>query len=76
ALVDIQATMTGIAEGITTTVAALKLAAGHRVEMPITRQVYRVLYEGLDVRQGIAELMGRELKHEFADILSSAIEPR
>jgi glycerol-3-phosphate dehydrogenase (NAD(P)+) len=76
ALVDIQATMTGIAEGVTTTVAALKLAAGHGVEMPITRQVYRVLYEGLDVRQGIAELMGRELKHEFTDILSSAIEPR
>jgi glycerol-3-phosphate dehydrogenase (NAD(P)+) len=66
--------MAGIAEGVTTTVAALKLAGKLEVEMPIAEQVYRVLYEGLDVRQGIAELMGRELKHEFADLRGSAIE--
>jgi len=43
--------------------------------MPITLQVYRVLYEGLDVRRGIAELMERELKHEFSDFLGSANGP-
>jgi glycerol-3-phosphate dehydrogenase (NAD(P)+) len=75
-LKDIKASMVGIAEGVTTTVAAIKLAAEHGIEMPITGQVYRVLYEGLDVRQGIAELMERGLKHEFADILGSAIEHR
>jgi glycerol-3-phosphate dehydrogenase len=42
--------------------------------MPIARQVYRVLHEGLDVREGIAERMGRELKHEYGDIPGSAIE--
>jgi len=73
-LKEITASMAGIAEGITTTVAALKLAGELGVEMPIAEQVYRVLYEGLDVRQGIAELMGRELKHEFADLQGSAIE--
>jgi glycerol-3-phosphate dehydrogenase (NAD(P)+) len=66
--------MTGVAEGVTTTVAALKLAGELKVEMPIAEQVYRVLYEGLDVRQGLAELMGRELKHEFTDVLGSAVE--
>jgi len=71
---EITASMTGLAEGITTTVAALKLAGELKVEMPIAQQVYRAIYEGLDVRRGIAELMGRELKHEFADILGSAIE--
>jgi len=71
---EITASMTGLAEGITTTVAALKLAGELNVEMPIARQVYRALYEGLDVRRGIAELMERELKHEFADIPGSAIE--
>jgi len=71
---EITASMTGLAEGITTTVAALKLAGELNVEMPIARQVYRALYEGLDVRRGIAELMERELKHEFDDILGSAIE--
>jgi glycerol-3-phosphate dehydrogenase (NAD(P)+) len=73
-LEEITASMTGTAEGVTTTVAALKLAGEFKVEMPIAQQVYRVLYEGLDVRQGIAELMGRELKHEFADIPTGAIE--
>ena len=73
-LKEITESMTGIAEGVTTTVAALKLAGGLKVEMPIAEQVYRVLYEGLDVRQGIAELMGRKLKHEFADLRGSAIE--
>jgi glycerol-3-phosphate dehydrogenase (NAD(P)+) len=73
-LKEITASMTGMAEGVTTTVAALKLAGELKVEMPIAEQVYRVLYEGLDVRQGIAELMGRGLKHEFADLRGSAIE--
>jgi len=75
-LEEIQTSMKGIAEGVTSTVAALKLAAENRVEMPITQQVYRVLYERLDVRQGITELMERELKHEFADVSGDAFERR
>jgi len=71
-LEEIRASMKGIAEGVTTTVAALKLAKELDTEMPITGQVYRVLYEGLDVRRGVTELMGRELKHEFADIMGFA----
>ncbi|MEE8469995.1 MAG: NAD(P)H-dependent glycerol-3-phosphate dehydrogenase [Dehalococcoidia bacterium] len=69
---EITASMTGIAEGITATIAALKLAAELNVEMPVAPEVYRVLYEGLDVRQVVSELMGRELKHEFAGILTSS----
>lgn len=71
---EITASMTGIAEGITATIAALKLAEELKVEMPVATEVHRVLYEGIEVRQAVSELMGRELKHEFADILSSAIE--
>ncbi len=73
-LKEILASMTGTAEGVTTTVAALKLAADLGVEMPIARQVYRVLYEGLEVRGAVAELMERELKHEYADILRIATD--
>ena len=72
-LKEITSSMAGLAEGVTTTVAALKLAAEHKVEMPIAQQVYRVLHEGLDVRRGVSELMGRELKHELAGIFSSDI---
>lgn len=71
---EITGSMIGIAEGITATVAALKLADDLKVEMPIATEVYRVLYERLDVRQAVTELMQRELKHEFADIITSAIE--
>ena len=67
-LKEILSSMTGIAEGITTTVAALKLAEELDVEMPIAEQVFRVLFKGLDVRHAVSELMVRELKHELAGI--------
>lgn len=59
------ATLGGVAEGPTTTVAARTLAAQLGVEMPITEVTYRVLYQGLDPRRAIAELMAREPKHEL-----------
>ena len=67
-LKEILSSMTGIAEGITTTVAALKLAEELDEEMPIAEQVFRVLFKGLDVRRAVSELMVRELKHELAGI--------
>jgi glycerol-3-phosphate dehydrogenase (NAD(P)+) len=67
-LKGILSSMMGIAEGVTTTVAALKLASELNVEMPIAEQVFRVLFKGLDVRQAVSELMVRELKHELAGI--------
>jgi glycerol-3-phosphate dehydrogenase (NAD(P)+) len=67
-LKEILSSMTGIAEGITTTVAALKLGEELDEEMPIAGQVFRVLFKGLDVRRAVSELMVRELKHELAGI--------
>jgi len=66
---EITSSMNEVAEGIDTTRAALKLAGELKVEMPIAEQVSRALFEGLDVRQAVAELMGRGLKHEFDGIL-------
>ncbi len=68
---EILSSMTGIAEGVTTTIASLKLAEELDVEMPIAEQVFRVLFKGLDVRQAVSELMVRELKHELAGINGS-----
>lgn len=62
---EIRSTMSGIAEGIDTTVASLKLAEKLSVEMPIAEQVYRVLFEGLTVKEAVPALMERELKHEL-----------
>ena len=45
-------------EGITTTAVALKLSRKLGVEMPITERIYRVLYEGFDPAQAMADLIG------------------
>jgi glycerol-3-phosphate dehydrogenase (NAD(P)+) len=55
-----------VAEGIKTTKSAQQLAERHQIEMPITREMHRVLYEGESPRDGIQRLMTRALKSEFA----------
>jgi glycerol-3-phosphate dehydrogenase (NAD(P)+) len=37
--------------------------------MPITRQLSLVLFEGLDPRKAVPELMMRDLKNEMAGII-------
>jgi len=54
-----------VAEGVTTTVAARELARRHGVEMPITEKMYQVLFEGLDPRRAVGELMLRAPRHEL-----------
>jgi glycerol-3-phosphate dehydrogenase (NAD(P)+) len=53
-----------VAEGIKTTKSAQQLAEHHQIEMPITREMHRVLYEGESPRDGIQRLMTRTLKSE------------
>jgi glycerol-3-phosphate dehydrogenase (NAD(P)+) len=67
-LEQILAGMRMVAEGVTTTKSALGLAEKYGVEMPITQQVYAVLFEDKSPRQAVAELMRREMKGEFVDI--------
>jgi len=54
-----------VAEGIRTTESAYGLALKHGIEMPITEQVYRILFKGHSVKGAITELMNRELKKEY-----------
>ena len=54
-----------VAEGVRTTRAVRELAARRGVEMPITEQVFAVLYEGRGVGRAVEELMARPLKGEF-----------
>lgn len=53
-----------IAEGVRTTRSARGLAARAGVEMPITREVFMVLYEGKDARSALKSLLSRSLKEE------------
>jgi glycerol-3-phosphate dehydrogenase (NAD(P)+) len=61
---DIIGSMRMVAEGVKTTTAAVALAVKHRVEMPITRQVHRILQGEVSPREAIRELMERSLKEE------------
>lgn len=57
-----------VVEGIKTTKSAYKMAEKYEVEMPITEEIYNVLYNGYDVGESVTKLMGREKKHEMEDI--------
>jgi glycerol-3-phosphate dehydrogenase (NAD(P)+) len=61
---DVAASMHAIAEGYPTTRSAYQLARRHDVTTPIIAEVFAMLYEGKDVRQGVRDLMSRDLKAE------------
>lgn len=62
---DIIDGMTMVAEGVETTRACYELSRLKSVEMPITKEVYKVLFENKPPGEAIWELMGRELKSEI-----------
>jgi glycerol-3-phosphate dehydrogenase (NAD(P)+) len=53
-----------VAEGANTSLAGAALGERLGIELPITRQVCEVLFRGKSPQDGVAELMGRELKSE------------
>lgn len=53
-----------VAEGVITARSAFALAQKVGVDMPITEQVYRMLYEDKPVRDVLKDLVGRERKAE------------
>ena len=64
ALDDVLAGRDTVAEGVVNTESAHALAVRERVDMPIVRAVHRILFEGAAARDGIGELMARELRPE------------
>ncbi len=59
-----QAGRQSVAEGVLTARAAVALADRHEVELPISREVAAILFEGKAPREAIADLMERDLKAE------------
>jgi glycerol-3-phosphate dehydrogenase (NAD(P)+) len=60
----ILAGMVNVAEGVPTTRSVHSLAVERRVEMPITAELYRVLFEGKSPRAAVVDLMIRMPKDE------------
>lgn len=54
-----------VVEGVHTARAALSLAEKHGEELPVTRQLAAVLFDGQPVREAIGALMNRRGKSEF-----------
>ena len=54
-----------VAEGVKTAKSAWQLAQRHGVDVPITREVFAILYEGKSPKQAVRDLMTREAKPEF-----------
>ena len=61
---EILSTTRMVAEGVVTTAATRELARRAGIEMPITEQMFAVLYEGRSPRDAMRELMERRLKSE------------
>lgn len=64
-LAEILATMTDVAEGVTTARSVHALAKTRGVAMPITDEVYRILHEGKPPREAVTDLMMRLPKDEW-----------
>jgi glycerol-3-phosphate dehydrogenase (NAD(P)+) len=57
--------MTMVAEGVETARSAYQLSIKYDIEMPITREVYKTLFEGKSAKLATRDLMQREAKPEW-----------
>ncbi|HXP90854.1 MAG TPA: glycerol-3-phosphate 1-O-acyltransferase PlsY [Fibrobacteria bacterium] len=64
-LQEVLSGMTMVAEGVRTVAGVRELARLHQVEMPLTEQVFLVLFEGKPAREGVEALMARAARAEL-----------
>jgi glycerol-3-phosphate dehydrogenase (NAD(P)+) len=62
---DILGSMRMVAEGVKTAKSVYNLSRKLGVEMPISHETYRILYEDLSPREAVIRLMTRDLKQEL-----------
>ena len=63
-LAQAQAEIGQVVEGVLAARAVHDVAARHGVDMPISEQIYRVLYEGVPPREAVLALMKRAIRTE------------
>ena len=63
-LAEILSEMNEVAEGVKTTKSAYDLSQKLGVSMPITEEIYKMLYEDKSPKDVLRDLMGRDLKRE------------
>ncbi len=65
---EIIASTKSVVEGVRTTTAVYQLAEQLNLDLPITRAVFSILYEGASARQQVEQLMNRMAKPENSDL--------
>lgn len=58
-----------VVEGVYTTKAAYGLAKEYNIEMPITNEIYKILYEGRSAKEAVTNLMLRSKTHEIEEVM-------
>lgn len=64
-LQEITGSMSGVAEGVTTTLVVWELAKEMGLAMPVTEGIHSILYEGTVLKDAVAKLMQAEAYHEL-----------
>lgn len=70
-LAEVENEVGGVAEGVTTARAVYEIALQRSIEMPISTEVYRVLFEGKSPVEATLSLMNRPLQSESVSALES-----
>ena len=65
---DILGKMRMVAEGVKTAKSVYNLSRKLKVEMPISHETYRILYEDLSPKEALMRLMTRDLKQELDEV--------
>lgn len=58
-----------VVEGVKAARVAYQLSVEKDISMPITEQAYRVLFEGADPKEAVADLMMRGKRHELEEVV-------
>ena len=64
-LEEVLESMSMVAEGVNTTKIIKELSVEYDIEMPISEQVYKVLFENKSPKEAVLDLMTRDLKSEL-----------
>lgn len=73
-LEDVLSSTKMVIEGIPTAKASYKLAKKHGIEMPITSKVYDVLYNRIQPKEAVLQLMTRDKTHELEDVFLPSMQ--
>lgn len=63
-----------VVEGVNTTRSINKLKEKYDVELPISQEVYNVLFKGVSPREGVVNLMTRMRKHEMENVVLKQVQ--